>query len=78
MTELVSPARTRVLLGLLHVHERDGRATVRSLADETGRSINPTHRHLRRLRDAGLVAWTPGSAGTLRPLVTPVPFGEAP
>lgn len=67
----ISPAQTRVLLALLRVYERDGRATVRSVAAEAGLASygRVQETHLSRLADAGLIAWEPGKAGTLRPLV---------
>lgn len=66
---IVSPARTRVLLALIAVYERDGRATVSSVAAEAGRSVVVTHSRLVELRRLGLVTWTDGTAGTLRPAV---------
>lgn len=73
----ITPGRTGVLLALLRVYERDGRATVQSVVDEAGlSSVGGTYQHhLVPLRDAGLVDWEPNRAGTLRPLVGPVPFG---
>lgn len=65
-----SSAELRVLLALVHVVERDGRATVRTVADAAGLASKATaHRHLRGLRALGLVTWTPRTLGTLRPLV---------
>lgn len=66
---MIGDATTRTLLALLAVYERDGRATVRSVAAAAGRSVGVTHGHLCRLRDAELVEWEPFRYGTLRPLV---------
>jgi len=71
----VTPARTKVLLALIAVHNRDGRATVRSVAAEAGRNVSTTFFHLRHLKAAGLVESTAISAGTLRPLVEVVAHG---
>lgn len=65
----MTPARLRVLHALIAVWERDGRATVRSVADEAGRSLSVTWTHLLRLRLAGLADWWPDHEGTLRPTV---------
>lgn len=61
--------RTKVLLTLLHLWEKNGRATVREVASGAGLSLEPTLIHLRGLKAEGLVAWDEGSRGTLRPLV---------
>lgn len=75
---MISPAATRVMRALLVVHARDGRATVRSVAAEAGRSLGPVHRHLRILSDEGLIAgFGDGCQGALRPLVSVVPLGCA-
>lgn len=68
--EAVTPPELRVLIALLKVYERDGRATVRSVAQAAGlRGPGSTLGHLRRLRLRGLVAWEDGRTGTLRPAV---------
>jgi DNA-binding MarR family transcriptional regulator len=67
-----SPAQTHVLMALLRVYDRHGRATIRDVADEAGLSLSRTHSALGRLKLAGFVAWEPGRAGTLRPLVEEV------
>lgn len=69
MTHLTSPARTRVLLALITVYQRDGRATVPGVALAAGRSRAEAHRLLVALREQGLCDWTDGAAGTLRPTV---------
>lgn len=66
----VSDAQARVLLAVIRLHQRDGRATVRGIAKETGRALSTVHPALVRLRNRGLV--TDGEHGTLRPLVWPV------
>ena len=70
--DYVAPAPTRVLLALIRVHQRDGRATVRSVAGEAGICFSTAHAHLVRLQGMGLVAQTEGQTGTLRPTVLPV------
>lgn len=73
----VSPAQTRLVLAVLAVHQRDGRATVRSVMDEAGlRSPGSLVQRLRSLRDLGLIAWEDGHAGTLRPGVAVVRVAE--
>ena len=72
----VGPVETRVLLALVRVYARDGRATVRSVAKAANRSLQPTHVTLRQLRELGLVAFEEGLASTLRPLVQPVRTGN--
>lgn len=67
--EDLTSAALLVLLALVDVYEREGRATVRRVAAAAGRSVGVTHGHLCTLRDAGLVEWEPRHFGTLRPLV---------
>lgn len=43
-----------------------------AMVSASGTSRQVVHKRLRGLRDAGLVTWTPGSAGTLRPTVEEV------
>lgn len=62
-------SRTRVLLTVLHLFERNGRVTMRETAEGAGLSLTATKRHLDALRDEGLVGWDPDTSGTLRPLV---------
>lgn len=71
MTDVISPARTRVLLALINVYQRDGRATVREVAEAADKSPSTAYTMLLRLRDMGLVYWQPEHAGTLRPAVAP-------
>ena len=70
-----SPARTRVLLALVGLHERDGRATVREIADLVGVSYSTCYAHLKALHRDGFVASAPLSGGTLRPLLQVVAHG---
>lgn len=51
---------TRTLVALIEVYRRDGRATVRSVAAEVGRSISTVHGHL--LGSAPAPSSTEGSA----------------
>lgn len=67
--EAMHPTRAAVLTTLLRLHAAEGRCTVRAVADELGISISTCHSHLTALRRAGLIAWEPKRAGTLRPLV---------
>jgi predicted transcriptional regulator len=62
------PAEEDVLAAVL----QGGRLTVRVLADRAGRSVSTVHAALVKLRDAGVVAWEDGRAGTLRSLVVEV------
>lgn len=68
------PSAIRILVALVRVHARNGRATVRELVEPSGlRSTHSVHRHLETLREQGFVAWEDGCArGTLRPLVREV------
>ncbi len=63
-------ARARVLIALLRVYRRDGRATLRTVADEAGRHHTAVYTQILKLRHDGLVDWTEGETGSLRPLVT--------
>jgi hypothetical protein len=68
--ESLGPGETRVLLALVLVYGRDGRATVRSVGAAAGlRSVNTAHKYLLRLRELDLATWTEGRVGTLRPTV---------
>lgn len=72
----LTAAQTRVLLALVLVYERDGRATVRSVAEQAGLSSpGSLVRHLRVLRRLGWVTWVDHRAGTLRPTVARIPWG---
>lgn len=62
----------KVMLCLLHVYERDGRATFRQVADGAGLSLKTTYQHLIDLRAERQVDWQDGRSGTLRPLVREV------
>lgn len=72
MSDIVSPARTRVLLALIAVYQRDGRATVRDVAEAADKSPSTTYTMLLGLRDAGFIEWTPRHSGTLRPKFLPI------
>lgn len=60
--------RLNVLRAVLAV-AAEGRCELRAVAARSGLGLSATHRHLRGLRDAGLVEWQPGRRCTLRPLV---------
>lgn len=66
--ESAGDGETRVLLALLHLWERDGRATMRGVAAAAGLSLTVTKHHLDKLRNEDLVTWEPHTGGTLRPL----------
>lgn len=70
--DVIPPEATEVMIALLAVHHRDGRATVSTVAWQSSKSRGVVHRHLDHLEQAGLVAR--GGAGQLRPLVSPVSF----
>lgn len=67
---------TRVLLAVLALQADGLHLSVRSVAARAGLTVQPTHQQLQRLRDVGLVAWEPGRAGTLRPLVYVAAHGQ--
>lgn len=67
--DVVPPAATRVLLGVLAEHQASGRAASRSVAERIGRSNMATWAQFECLRGLGLIAWDAGRRGTLRPLV---------
>lgn len=74
----VGPERTRVMLGLLDVYLADGHATLRGVAAQVGRSLGTINRQqMPDLVELGLVAWTPGQQGTLRPTVVPMSASDA-
>jgi predicted transcriptional regulator len=58
--------RWRVLVAVC----TDRHPSLRSVADTTGIPWGSIHGHLCKLRDLGLVAWTPGHVGSLHPLVS--------
>lgn len=70
---MIGSTPTRILVALMLVYERDGRATFRSVADEVGFTVSYVWRQFLVLRDAGLVDWEYRRSGTLRPLVGVVP-----
>ncbi len=76
MRDRASQAETRIMLALLRVHGQNGRATVRDVAEYANRGVAITPRHLSALRERGLVSWTPGSDGTLRPTVDAFPVAR--
>lgn len=66
----VTSAPTKTLLALIAVHQRDGRATLRTVAEYRGVTFTTIQEQMRRLVRMGLAAQD--GAGTLRPLVWPV------
>lgn len=76
MRSAVPAGTLRILIALLRVYETTGRATVRGVAAEAGRSISTTHFHLERLADEGFAVWDLGTKGTLRPLLRPATFRQ--
>lgn len=74
--DLLDGTRLQVLLALVRVHAREGRATVRMIGQEAGIPSTGHVLHvLRRLRDLGFCAWEDGTQGTIRPTLQPVRFG---
>lgn len=72
-TGAITPRMTRVLLAVLVVRQRLGRAPLRAVAEAAGySSVGSMHHVVRKLRDAGLVTWEEGRVATLRPTVGPV------
>ena len=69
LTDQLLPHQALVLAALLRVHQRDGRATVRSVAAEAGRTVSTAFKTLNELRQLGLCAWEHGTQGTIRPSV---------
>jgi DNA-binding IclR family transcriptional regulator len=65
--DTIGNSATRVLLGVL-----SGASTYTELEEVTGKNRATIHEHLRHLRAEGLVTWTPGRWGTLRPTVAVV------
>lgn len=65
-----------LLLLVVRTHDQGRRApTWAEMHAATGLSARqPIHRHLLKLRAAGLVAWEDGLHGTLRPLVAEHPI----
>lgn len=63
----LSHPRIVVLLALAHVYQAGGRATFRQVAEVAGVNLSTVHTHLSSLRRLGMVEWTEGEAGTLRP-----------
>lgn len=68
MTPDVNPTATAAFVALHRLYALTGRATVREVAMAAGLPFTSTWEALCDLRDAGLVSWEPGKAGTLRPL----------
>lgn len=62
----VGSTETTVLLAVLAT---PAPRTIRAVARKANVALGHTHLQLTKLRDAGLVAWDEGKAGTLRPLV---------
>lgn len=66
-------AESRVLLALVAVYTRDGRATMRGVARAAGlATVSTAYCHLCALRNLGYVTWDSRVPGSLRPLVAPV------
>lgn len=76
--DYVAPHLTRVFVALVQVYAADGRATVREVARVAGLGLATTYKHLSSLADVGLVDWSLGRSGTLRPLVRMIPLDTAP
>lgn len=70
--ESVTSKQIKTLLTLCHVAQRDGRATIRTVASGRCRGIANTHDELCALRSGEFVAWEDGKDGTLRSTVAVV------
>lgn len=64
-------SQARVLMALVAVHARDGRADLPAVMEAVGRNRSTCWTHLRRLERMGLVAWD--ARGGLCPLAAWVP-----
>lgn len=69
--DVIAPETTEVMIALLAVYQRDGRATVSTVAWLASKPRSVVHKHLDQLQSAGLVA---RGHGSLRPLVALVPL----
>lgn len=65
----IRPETTLVFLGVCAEYDENGRATVKAVGERIDRSLATVHKHLVKLRDAGLVDWDDDHKGTLRPTV---------
>lgn len=65
--DALDPKATAVYLEVSAQYGDTGRVTVPSVADALGYSKSTVHERLWILRSHGLVSWTPGAKGTLRP-----------
>jgi len=74
LQDILPAQQARVLVALVRVYARDGRATVARVAQEAGRSTSATHYWLLDLEDRGLVAHE--FPGTLRPLLVAVSLNQ--
>lgn len=66
---MIPPTQAAVLSALVLRYSRDGRATVRQVAQDVGRSPGYVWYALAALREQGMVTWDTGRLGTLRPTV---------
>lgn len=69
---------TRVLIGLLHTDAAFGRSTFRAVSLASGVGVGEVYSDLVELRYDGLVDWTDGTTGTLRPTVEAFPVPNQP
>lgn len=74
MMSVLSSTDIETLLAVVNLADRSPTITVRDVAAYRGRTVSTTHAHLWVLRNLGLVEWTDGQSGTLRPTVRRVPF----
>lgn len=76
--DTLSAGPTRVLLAVVHLAQTRDSFGVADVALLVELSKTTTWQHLAKLRDAGLVTWIDGTAGTIRPTVrcvTVIPSG---
>lgn len=71
--DLLRDSEARALAALVRVYARDGRATVRTVAEESRLTTHATHKNLHRLEELDLARGVSVKGG-LHPTVAPVPI----
>lgn len=69
----IDPSHAAVFAAVCRLWSLEGTVGYARLMDLTGYNKESLYRRLVALRDAGLVAWTTGRTGTLRPTVDALP-----
>lgn len=81
MTErvLIDDDLVRLLGAVIDVHAREGRATIRRVAEVAGLTVNTTWHWINRLEELGLVArGSKGAQGSLHPTMRVMARAEVP